>query len=39
LIDAKKHYLKLGDFTVVKITEATDFDLYAIPIKAQPLRD
>jgi len=39
LIDAKKHYLKLGDFTVVKITEATDFDLYAIPIKAQPLKD
>jgi len=39
LIDAKKHYLKLGDFTVVKITEATDFDLYAIPIKSQPLRD
>jgi len=39
LIDAKKHYLKLGDFTVVKITEATDFDLYAIPIKAQHLRD
>jgi len=39
LIDAKKHYLKLGDFTVVKITEATDFDLYAIPIKAQLLRD
>lgn len=39
LIDAKKHYLKLGDFTVVKITEATDFDLYAIPIKGEPLRD
>ena len=28
LIDAKKHYVKIGDFTDVKITEAVDYDLY-----------
>ena len=32
LIDAKQYYLKLGDFTAVEITEATDFDLYGIPL-------
>ena len=32
LIDAKKHYVKLGDFTDVKITEAADYDLYGEPI-------
>ncbi|MGA0374420.1 MAG: 30S ribosomal protein S12 methylthiotransferase RimO [Flavobacteriaceae bacterium] len=39
LIDAKKYYLKLADFTDVEITDATDFDLYAIPIKIKPLGD
>ena len=39
LIDAKKFYLKLGDFTDVEITDATDFDLYGIPIKTNPLGD
>ena len=39
LIDAKKYYLKLGDFTDVEITNATDFDLYGIPIKTNPLGD
>jgi len=29
LIDAAKFYLKTGEFTKVKITEAADFDLYA----------
>ncbi len=29
LIDATKVYLKTGEFTTVKITEAADFDLYA----------
>ncbi len=29
LIDAAKIYLKTGEFTTVKITEAGDFDLYA----------
>jgi len=32
LIDAKKHYVKIGDFTDVKITEAADYDLYGKPI-------
>jgi len=32
LIDASKHYLKTGDFTHVKITDAADFDLYAEPV-------
>ncbi len=33
LIDAKTHYVKVGDFTNVTITEASDFDLYGAPIK------
>ena len=33
LIDAKKYYLKLGDFAQIEINDATDFDLYGIPIK------
>ena len=32
LIDAKKHYLKTGDFAMIKIIEATEFDLYGEPI-------
>lgn len=32
LIDASKHYLKTGDFTIIKITDAADFDLYGEPI-------
>ncbi|MCR9181715.1 MAG: 30S ribosomal protein S12 methylthiotransferase RimO [Flavobacteriaceae bacterium] len=32
LIDASKHYLKTGDFTNVKITDAADFDLYGEPV-------
>jgi len=32
LIDATKTYLKTGEFTTVKITEAADFDLYAVVI-------
>ena len=28
LIDASTHYLKIGEFTEIQITEATDFDLY-----------
>ena len=29
LIDAKKNYCRIGDFCKVKITDTTDFDLYA----------
>jgi ribosomal protein S12 methylthiotransferase len=32
LLDAKKHFIRLGDFTHVKIIEATEFDLYAEPV-------
>ena len=32
LIDATKYYLKQGEFTNIKITDAADFDLYGIPI-------
>ncbi|CCG53865.1 Protein of unknown function [Flavobacterium indicum GPTSA100-9 = DSM 17447] len=32
LVDASKHYLKTGDFVTLKITDATEFDLYAEPI-------
>ncbi len=31
LIDTTKHYVKVGDFASVEITEASDFDLYGIP--------
>ncbi|MCK5279359.1 MAG: 30S ribosomal protein S12 methylthiotransferase RimO, partial [Cyclobacteriaceae bacterium] len=31
LIDAKAHYLKIGDFANIKITEAREFDLHGIP--------
>ncbi len=31
-IDAKKHYLRLGDFAQIKITDATEFDLYGEPV-------
>ena len=33
LIDATKTYLKTGEFTTVKITEAADFDLFAEVLK------
>ncbi len=39
LIDAKKYYLKLGDFTDVKIVEATDFDLFGIPLNNKAVGD
>lgn len=33
LIDATQHYVKVGDFCEVEITDATEFDLYAVPVK------
>ena len=33
LIDAKKHYVKTGDFVEVKIIDATDYDLYGEPAR------
>lgn len=32
LIDASKFYLKVGDFSMIKITDATEFDLYGEPL-------
>lgn len=32
LIDAKAHYVKIGDFVNVEVTEAQPFDLYARPL-------
>ena len=33
LIDATKHYLKIGEFANIAIDEATEFDLYGTPEK------
>jgi len=32
LVDAKKHYINIGKFIDIKITEATDFDLIGEPV-------
>jgi ribosomal protein S12 methylthiotransferase len=32
LIDASIHYVKTGDFVMIKVTDATEFDLFAEPI-------
>lgn len=32
LIDARKHYVKTGEFLTVKITDAADYDLFGEPI-------
>ena len=39
LIDAEKFYLKTGDFAMIQIIEATDFDLYGVPVKKGKLVD
>ncbi len=31
-VNAEEHYLKVGDFAHIKITEAEDFDLYGEPV-------
>ncbi len=33
LIDANQHYLRIGNFVNVKITEANEYDLGAVPLK------
>jgi ribosomal protein S12 methylthiotransferase len=33
LVDATKHFVRLGGFTAVNIIEATEFDLYAEPVR------
>ncbi|HAA11154.1 MAG TPA: 30S ribosomal protein S12 methylthiotransferase RimO [Cytophagales bacterium] len=32
LIPAAEHYLRVGDFANIRITDATEFDLYGIPV-------
>ncbi len=32
LIDATSHYCSVGEFIMVEITDAEDFDLYAVPV-------
>lgn len=32
LVDVTKHYIQIGQFVNIKITEATDFDLYGEPV-------
>jgi ribosomal protein S12 methylthiotransferase len=38
LIDAKKYYLKTGEFVNINITNATEFDLYGEPVENQENR-
>lgn len=33
LINSKEHYVRVGDFVDVKIIDAEDYDLYAVPIQ------
>ena len=33
LVDAKEHYVKIGEFIDIKIHEAGDYDLYGAPVK------
>lgn len=32
MVDATKHYVRIGKFVQIKITDATDFDLYGEPL-------
>ena len=34
IVDAKKHYIKIGDFIDIEIYDAGDYDLYGIPVKS-----
>lgn len=33
LVDAREHYLRIGDYAQIKIKEAEEFDLYGEPVK------
>ncbi|WP_224489260.1 30S ribosomal protein S12 methylthiotransferase RimO [Robertkochia flava] len=35
LIDAAEHYVRIGEFVEVEITDAGDFDLYGVPVNAE----
>jgi ribosomal protein S12 methylthiotransferase len=32
IVDGSKHYIQIGHFVNIRITEATDFDLYGEPV-------
>ena len=34
LVDAKEHYVKIGEFIDIKMHEAGDYDLYGTPVKS-----
>lgn len=38
LIDAAQYYLKTGDFVEIKITDATEFDLYGVPLDVKAIK-
>ncbi len=33
LLEAKDNYVRIGDFADIKITDASDFDLFGVPVK------
>ncbi|ETN95185.1 30S ribosomal protein S12 methylthiotransferase RimO [Zhouia amylolytica] len=35
MIDATKHYVRVGEYVEVKIEEAADFDLYGVPLTSE----
>jgi ribosomal protein S12 methylthiotransferase len=35
IVDAKEHYIKIGEFIDIKIHEAGDYDLYGTPVVKQ----
>lgn len=39
IVDATKHFLQLGEFIDIEITEATDFDLYGAPVTYSKIKD
>ncbi|MDN5216498.1 30S ribosomal protein S12 methylthiotransferase RimO [Fulvivirgaceae bacterium BMA12] len=32
IVNASDHYLRVGDFSTIKINDATEFDLYGVPV-------
>jgi ribosomal protein S12 methylthiotransferase len=32
LVDAKKHFLRIGDFAIIRVTDSEEFDLYGEPV-------
>ena len=32
IVDAREHYVKIGEFVDIKIYDAGDYDLYGIPV-------